>query len=194
VRRLPAFSPAALGSEQRDLYERILAGPRASATDSFPLVDDEGRLQGPLNAWLLNPELGAAFDAVGAAVRFGLTLPPRPRELAILAVAHHYRCPFELYAHRRIAGAAGLSADEIERVARGDEPPLESELDRAALATARRLLAAGDLDDDEYDRAVTALGEDGLFELSSLVGWYGLLALQLNVFRVPPADDAQGIG
>jgi len=147
-----------------------------------------------LNAWLLNTELGAAFDAVGAAVRFGLTLPPRPRELVILAVAHHYECPFELYAHRRIADAVGLSADEIERVASGDEPPLESELDRVALATAKRLLVEGDLDDDEYARAVAALGEGGLFELLSLVGWYGLLALQLNVFRVPPAEEAQGIG
>jgi AhpD family alkylhydroperoxidase len=194
VRRLPLFSPAELTPERRRLYDRILAGPRASATDSFPLVDADGGLQGPLNAWLLNTELGAAFDAVGAAVRFGLTLPPRARELVILAVAHHYRCPFELYAHRRIAAAAGLSSAEVEAVARGDEPPLEAELDRAALATAKRLLVGGDLDDDEYARALAAFGEEGLFELMSLVGWYALLAFQLNVFRVPPADDAQGIG
>ena len=194
MRRLTPFHPGALRPEQQLLYERILAGPRASATDSFPLVDDDGGLQGPLNAWLLNTELGAAFDAVGAAVRFGLTFPPRARELVILAVAHHYRCPFELYAHRRIAAAAGLSADEIELIARGEEPPLGSELDRAALATAKRLLATGDLEDDEYARAVAAFGEDGLFELLSLVGWYGLLALQLNAFRVPPADDDQGMG
>jgi 4-carboxymuconolactone decarboxylase len=194
VRRIPAFTPDELDPQQRRLYDRILGGPRAGASDAFPLVDTGGGLQGPLNAWLLNTELGGAFDVVGAAIRFGLTLSPRPRELVIFAVAHHYRCPFELYAHRRIGAAAGLSQDEIEQLSRGETPPLESDADRTALATAKSLLAGGDLSDDEYARAVAAFGEGGLFEILSLVGWYTLLALQLNVFRVPPADEAQGIG
>lgn len=188
MRRIPAFGPDDLDPERRALYDRILAGPR-SGSPAFPLVDDRGGLQGPLNAWLLNTELGAAFDVVGAAIRFGLTLPPRARELVIFAVAHYYRCPFELYAHRRIGAAAGLSEQEIEQLARGEKPALESEPERVALETAKSLLATGDLADDEYARAVASFGEDGLFEILSLVGWYTLLALQLNVFRVPPAGE-----
>jgi AhpD family alkylhydroperoxidase len=195
MRRLPAFRPDELSPEQRSLYDQLLAGPRASASDSFPLVDTEGGLQGPLNAWLLNARLGDGFDAVGAAIRFGLTLKPRVRELVIFAVAYHYRCDFELYAHRRIGAAAGLSTDEIDQLARGEHPRLDSEHERTALATATSLLASGDLDDVDYARAITAFGEGGLFEILSLVGWYTLLALQLNVFRVPPANDGvQGIG
>ena len=51
------------------------------------------------------------------------------------------------------------------------------------------LAADGDLDDSAYDAAVDALGEDGLFELLTLVGYYGALALQLRVFRVPVPDS-----
>ena len=33
--------------------------------------------------------------------------------------------------------------------------------------------------------AIAALGEEGLVELSTLVGYYATLALQLRIFRVP---------
>jgi 4-carboxymuconolactone decarboxylase len=42
-----------------------------------------------------------------------------------------------------------------------------------------------DLDDEQYDTAVAALGERALVELSTLVGYYATLALQMRIFRVP---------
>ena len=48
----------------------------------------------------------------------------------------------------------------------------------------RALVLAGDLDDDAYAGAVAELGEAGVFELTTLVGYYATLALQLRVFRV----------
>ena len=41
-----------------------------------------------------------------------------------------------------------------------------------------------DLDDEQYDTAVTVLGEQAIFKLSTLVGYYATLALQMRVFRV----------
>src|SRR5437868_1894472 len=50
---------------------------------------------------------------------------------------------------------------------------------------------SADLDDQEYDTAVTVLGERALVELSTLVGYYATLALQLRIFRVGgPASPA----
>jgi 4-carboxymuconolactone decarboxylase len=43
----------------------------------------------------------------------------------------------------------------------------------------------GDLDDELYTETAAVLGEAGLFELTTLVGYYATLALQLRVFRVP---------
>ena len=45
-------------------------------------------------------------------------------------------------------------------------------------------LLDGDLDDELWDEASAALGADGVFELTVLVGYYSTLALQLRVFRV----------
>ena len=50
---------------------------------------------------------------------------------------------------------------------------------------------SADLDDEQYDTAVAVLGERALVELSTLVGYYATLALQMRIFRVPaPAPDA----
>jgi 4-carboxymuconolactone decarboxylase len=44
------------------------------------------------------------------------------------------------------------------------------------------LTANDSLTDEEYGEAVKALGERTLFELTTLVGYYATLALQLRVF------------
>jgi 4-carboxymuconolactone decarboxylase len=58
----------------------------------------------------------------------------------------------------------------------------------AALALARD----GDLDDQAYAAAVAELGLRPLVALTTLVGYYATLALQLRVFRVPAPDGAAG--
>src|SRR5580693_9187658 len=55
----------------------------------------------------------------------------------------------------------------------------------AILVVARALTGPRDLDDEEYAATIAALGEEGLVELSTLVGYYATLALQLRIFRVP---------
>jgi 4-carboxymuconolactone decarboxylase len=133
---------------------------------------------------LLQPGLGAALQALGSAVRFHGTLPGRARELAILVVAVHWASAFEQQAHEAAGRQAGLTEAELAAVRAGQEPGLADPAERAAVRAARALVRAGDLDDEEYAAAVAGLGEAGVFELTTLVGYYATLALQLRVFRV----------
>ena len=55
-----------------------------------------------------------------------------------------------------------------------------------AYQVVRALTGPADLDDQQYDQAVATLGERSLVELSTLVGYYATLALQLRIFRVDP--------
>src|ERR1700751_3861434 len=48
----------------------------------------------------------------------------------------------------------------------------------------RALLADGDVADPLFQRAVSLIGNQAVVELTSLVGYYATLALQLRVFRV----------
>ncbi len=178
--RLPQLVLADLTEEQRRTYDAVFSGPRRGST----AVDGEGRIGGPLNAWLHAPLIGNAQQACGAALRFELSLSRRVAELVVLTVAHDAESAFEVAAHEWMGYDAGLTHDQIDALRERREPELEDAIERTAWRTAIRLLETGDLDDAAYDEAVGTLGERGLVELVTLVGYYRLLALQLRAFRV----------
>ena len=182
-RRVPKLDPSSLDDEQRSLYDAIAGGRRAQGPALFRLTDDRGRLEGPFNAFLLQPRLGMALQALGSAVRYDTGLGDRCREIAILTVAAHWRSGFEWYAHEAVARAAGLGDAELAAVRDADHAALTGPEAVVAVA-ASALVTRGDLDDAEYRQAVEHLGAQGLFELLTLVGYYATLALQLRVFRV----------
>jgi len=185
--RIPKLPPSALDDEQRSLYDAIAGGRRAQGRQLFRLVDDEGRLEGPFNAFLLQPRLGSALQALGSSVRYDTGLDGRCREIAILVVAAHWRSDFEWYAHEAVGRAAGLDDADLAAVRDGRHAALAGR-ESVVARTAAALLERGDLEDAQYHEAVGQIGTEGLFELLTLVGYYATLALQLRVFRVPAPD------
>jgi len=187
--RIPKLEPASLDEEQRSLYDEIAGGRRAQGPQRFLLADEQGRLEGPFNAFLLQPRLGSALQALGVAVRYDTGLDDRCREIAILVVAAHWKSAFEWYAHEALGRSAGLGDAELAAVRDGRHGELAGR-EAVVARTVATLAARGDLDDAEYREAVGEVGESGLFELLTLVGYYAALALQLRVFRVPAPGDA----
>jgi len=184
--RLPLLHPERLDPDQHALYADITGGPRAAGPQPFALTDADGHLNGPFNAMLFSPRTGSALQGLGAAIRYRTTLPPRVRETAVLVVAAVWDSAFERYAHEPAGSAAGLTDTEIRALREGTDPGLTDPFEHAAWATARTLATPPRrLDDTWYEAARAALGETALFELSTLVGYYATLALQLRLFDVP---------
>jgi alkylhydroperoxidase family enzyme len=117
--RIQKLAPALLDEEQRSLYDAIAGGRRAQGPQLFRLTDEDGRLEGPFNAFLLQPRLGSALQALGSSVRYDTGLDDRCREIAILVVAAHWRSDFEWYAHEAVARSAGLDDAELAAVRDG---------------------------------------------------------------------------
>jgi 4-carboxymuconolactone decarboxylase len=187
--RLEKLRPAELTDEQKAVYDSIASGPRAQGPQLFRLTDDDGGLEGPFNAFLLQPGLGSALQEVGSAVRYRTGLDARTREIAILRVAVAWDSAFEWYAHEAVGRAAGLTDDELEAI-RSDRFDLFPDTEEVTLRLVSTLCLTNDLDDALYDEAVAVMGQGGLFELLTLVGYYATLALQMRVFRVSaPSTD-----
>lgn len=184
--RIPPLTPADLDAEQSALYERIAGGPRAAGPQHFALTDDDGALRGPFNAFLLAPAIGDAAQELGAALRYRGSLPNRAREISILLVARHFHSPFEREAHERVGSAAGLREPELRALREGRVDGFSCVEGAAARLTLA--LLDGDLDDAGWQDASAAIGAAGIFEVSTLVGYYGMLALQLRTFR---ADEVR---
>lgn len=180
--RITPRPPTDLDAEQRALYTAITGGPRAAGPQHFALTAPDGSLRGPFDAFLLSPAVGTALQELGAAIRYRTALDDRCREIAILLVAARWDSAFEREAHEAVARALGFTEAELVAL-RGQDL---SRLDGLELTVGAATLALldGDLEDEAWTAASDVLGPDGVFELSSLVGYYGTLALQLRVFRV----------
>jgi len=184
--RLAALSSDEMTPEQVGLYREILSGPRGQGPRAILLDTGAGGLAGPFNAMLYAPEVGHALQELGAAIRFRTELAPRIREMAILVVAQAWDSAYERFSHEPIGRDAGLTGPEIETLRAGADPGFADEQERVAYQVTRSLVGPADLDDQQYDLAARTLGEQALVELSTLVGYYATLALQLRIFRVDP--------
>lgn len=185
--RLEPMYPQELDEGRRRLYEAITKGPRAAGRH-FPLTGEHGELRGPFNAFLLSPELGGVLQELGAAVRYRSSLTPRAREIAILLVAAHWDCAYERFAHERVGRSVGITEAELADLRGGVVPELDDAYERAC-AHLVRAMTRGDVDEGVWETWVPVVGEATVFELTTLVGYYSTLALQLRVFRVSPYDD-----
>ena len=183
--RLPVLSSDEMTDEQRELYREILGGPRGQGPRAIMLASGAGGLAGPFNAMLYAPPVGHALQGLGVAIRFGTELAPRIRELAILVVAQAWDSAYVRNSHEPIGRDAGLTDEEIVALRAGVDPGFAAKDEQVAYTVVRALTSpAADLDDEQYDTAVAVLGQRALVELSSLVGYYATLALQLRIFRV----------
>lgn len=176
------------------MYDAITGGPRTAGPTLFELTDEAGALNGPFNAMLVSPQVGNALQQLGAAIRYQSGLSGRIRELAILMVASHWGSEFERYAHEPVARSVGVRESEIEDLRDGRTPPPADPQEAASLRLVDGLLTEQDVDDDTYAAVVRAIGEAAVFELTSLVGYYATLALQLRVFRIgAPIGAAEAV-
>lgn len=181
--RQHAFAPDRLDGDRLAVYRSITEGPRAKGPRLFDLVSESGTLLGPFNEFLLRPALGDALQRLGAAIRYRGSLSGRAREMAILVVAAHWDSEFERTAHEAVGRAAGLTEAELAAIA--DQAPLDlADPHEAAVLRLTRALAAGDVDDEAWASCVPPLDRETVFELTTLVGYYSTLALQMRAFRI----------
>ena len=179
--RLPDIDRDHLTEPQRLLY---------GALQNRPEVTAHG-LVGPFAAWMHAPELGSALADIGARIRFAASLPANATEVAICTTGAFYGASFEFAAHRPIAVAAGVDAAALDRLAAGQDPGFTGD-DAAAHAVATELLRDHVISETTYADAAARFGVQGVVELVTTVGYYGLNALLLNGFEIdlaPGMDD-----
>jgi 4-carboxymuconolactone decarboxylase len=174
-----------LDARGREVWDGV-AGSRGGE-----LVNDEGGLIGPFNAFVHAPGVGRHLSALGGRLRFKTSIPRRLSELAIITVGAAWKAEFEWWAHARMAREHGVSDVVVDAIGRGDDPPFDADDERAMYTVARQLTGTGQLDQGAYDAAQRLLGDEGMVELVALCGYYTLISYVLNAFAVPvPAGAA----
>jgi 4-carboxymuconolactone decarboxylase len=175
--RLPLPASDAMSQEQRDAAQALIDGPRKG-------------VYGPFIALLRSPQLLDRVGKLGEYLRFESVLSPRIRELVTCACARHLSNQFEWVMHAPLALKAGVAPSTIDSLAAGSRPRNLPSDEESALDFARELLATQGVSDASYQAALDLFGEQGVVELTTLLGYFTMVSWVLNVARTP--THAQG--
>jgi 4-carboxymuconolactone decarboxylase len=143
---------------------------------------------GPWHVFIRSPELLTHAQRMGEYLRYRCTLSGRISEFVILLVARDWTQDYEFGTHRKHGLKAGLSESIVAAIAEGRRPEdLDEEL-RIIWDFVTELQRSRRVSDTTYGLALQRFGEKGVVDLAGIVGYYSLLALTMNVARVPPPE------
>ena len=167
-------------AEQDDQARELLSGAGAGGGPTTNIFTTLVRHPGLFRRWL--PFGGKLLSG---------KLPARERELLILRTAWRCGSEYEWGQHVLMAKAAGVDAEEIERVKEDPDAAGWDPFDATLLRAADELHDASCIGDEVWSALAQRYDERQLIEVTMLVGHYHLVAFTLNslgVEREPGVD------
>ena len=165
-----------LTSEQKEIHDAIINGPR-------------GHVVGPLRVWLNNPGLARSAQTVGAYARYGTCLSKGLSELAIIITGRVWSSAFEWEHHAPLAIEGGIDPKHVETISLGKKPIFENPEQNAVFDFAAEANILKNVSDNTYKKLVDLLGENAAIDIVGICGYYSLISMTLNVFKVPNDTD-----
>jgi len=181
-------SLARLPQVQRNDLDAI--GQDAFDTYVSPGTGYETGLRGPVGMWMNSPELAKAMFDIRQKVRYGSAKDQRLTELTIILTAREIDNQYIYTAHEPAAEKAGLEQGIIDIVR--FQLPLDEvtetdglgETEKAIIQFTREVLNEEKVSSDTFARAVELFGNEGVMDLTGLIGYYNFVAITLRTFDV----------
>jgi 4-carboxymuconolactone decarboxylase len=159
--------------EQREGYRFLIDGPR-------------GRLPGPYKVWVHNPKLVHAAAPLGQHFTPGQSsLSEREREIAVVVITSKWHSAYPTAAHEKRGKEVGLPAATVEAMIGGLPASFPDAREQVVYEVAMALAGGRLLSQGLHDRAVEALGHEGITDMIVLMGYYTAVSLTMNFYAVP---------
>jgi 4-carboxymuconolactone decarboxylase len=179
--RVAVLSEDELGPDQRALLDSIRSGPRGGSTS----------IRGPFAVFLHAPAFGELAQRLGGHCRYQTAVPARLSELAILVTARLWRAQYEWFAHEPQAERAGVKKETIRELHQGRVPKSARKDERAIYDFIHELYKTRRVSDKTFKRVRDVMGEAATIEFVGILGYYVMISMILNVFRMPlPEGEA----
>lgn len=176
--RIPPVTRESVPEELRPVFDEVTAGPGGIGT-------------GPMSILKHSPEMARRAIPLFEYVRNESTLPQAVRELAMLTTARSKDCPYIWNAHAALGRRAGLS-DALVDALRDKQPlPPLSPAEAAVINLAREFFEGSRVSAETFDAALAQFGTQGVVELTTLMGFYALLAFNANAVDLQLAGPSE---
>ena len=180
--RIPVATRESISPAQQATFDEIVAargGPVAS---------------GPVSVLINSPEMAKRASHLSAYLRQESTLPPKIQELAMLVTARERDCQYIWNAHAASGRGAGLSDALVDALREKQELPEIPGDESAVVNLGREFFRTNQVGDGTFQAALQQFGTQGLTELTTLMGYYALLAFNANTFAIDlPAERAEPV-
>jgi len=171
MNRTQDVAPDQLTSEQKSIFERLVAG--------------RGRILGPFKIWIHSPAVASAMEALGTHLNKRGSLSPREVEIGILVISQHWDADYVRTAHIRAGLAVGIPQETIDAILAGRDPKLTDHHERAVHKFAAALANGAKMSDADFADVEKVLGRKGIAEVLTLLGYYTAVSLGMKVHQVP---------
>ena len=174
--RIKDWTVENLTAEQKEIHDTIVNGPR-------------GHVVGPLRIWLNNPGLARSAQTVGEYARYGTSLSKGLSELAIITTGRVWSSAFEWEHHAPLAIEGGIDPENVNIISMGQRPNFTKAEEEAVFDFAAEANILKNVSDNTYNNLVNILNETAAIDIVGICGYYSLISMTLNVFKVPSDTD-----
>ena len=174
--RIKDWTVENLTEEQTEIHDTIVSGPR-------------GHVVGPLRIWLNNPGLARSAQTVGEYARYGTSLSKGLSELAIITTGRVWSSAFEWEHHAPLAIEGGIDPENVSIISMGQRPNFTKAEEEAVFDFAAEANILKNVSDNTYNNLVNILNETAAIDIVGICGYYSLISMTLNVFKVPSDTD-----
>jgi 4-carboxymuconolactone decarboxylase len=130
------------------------------------------------------PKVGRNFLRLGNAILFKGAVPPNLRELAILRVGNIYQATYEFTQHVPIARQTGVKQEQIDALSNWEKSGNFNEQEQAVLRYTDEVTKNIRVKDDTFAAVRNFLSEEGVVELTTAIGYYGMVCRILEALQV----------
>ena len=169
--RIPLVTRDSVPEELRSTFDEVSSGPGGVGA-------------GPMSVLKYSPEMSRRAIPLFGYVRNESTVPRRLRELAMITTARAWDCPYIWHAHAALARSEGLPDALVDSLREGEEPAPMADDERAVFNFGMELFRSKRVSQDTFSAVHDALGTQGLVELTTLYGFYTMLAFNANAVEM----------
>ena len=130
------------------------------------------------------PQAGDYFLRLGNSILFKGTVPPVLRELAILRVGHINQAKYEWTHHVPVALRVGIREEQIDALPDWENSGTFNDRERAVLRYTDEVTRNIRVKDETFAAVRSFLDEEGVVELTTTIGYYGMVCRILEALQV----------
>ena len=166
--RLPQATRESVEEDLRETFDDISSGPRGTGAT------------GPMAVLKHSPELLRRATPLFNYLRNECSLPWHVRELALIVTARLTDCQYIWNAHVALGRQSGLNDNLIDSLRDKKPLPQLSPEESAVVNCGTEFFTTRRVSQETFDSVLAVFGRQGLVELTSLMGYYAMLAFNAN--------------